>query len=54
LRLAIHTVEGYTSLALTDQNVKEDVTLTKEDLTSGTQNPTWKTTKFCTGKSCGL
>jgi hypothetical protein len=50
LRWVIHTDEGYTSLTLTDQNV-EDVTITKEDLTSGTQNPTWKITKFCIGKS---
>jgi len=53
LRLAIHTFEGYTSLTLTDQDVEDYVTLTKEDLTSGKQKPTWKIIKFCTGKSRG-
>jgi hypothetical protein len=53
LRLTIHTGEGYTSLTLTDQDVEDYVTLTKEDLTSGKQKPTWRIIKFCIGKSRG-
>jgi hypothetical protein len=39
LRLAIQADEGYVSLTLTDQDLKDDVTLTQEGLTFGKQKP---------------